>query len=1438
MSLRNVFLTSAAAFITLSAPAFAAPTVIGTGVSVPVNQPQQQADGATTQIRLDDGSIISFVGEADYTITDTGEIVIRSGNVTVLSGSLPLTIRMDGTVVMVEGGAALAVTDAGLTSHVLGGTTRVSTNGETRTFNTGQAWQVRGNDISRIIAAGPQAVAGVSNLRTTGVSGAALNGIPVVLGDALAALGASSDIVAAARQFDAVQQGLADVSTPALPGNLETLLELQSLLAARLAVLGGFNGSSPAIIDSYLRFLAGGGQVAEFQSAYLALITTYLDLLTAGGFAGDFAGLSAADIQTYLDYLESIGGLGQLGGNQQALITEYLAFLRAGGNPNDFIFSAVQLDPTLVALYQTSLDGFINFIRGGGQPADFTAIDQATLVRYILLLSSAGQLEALFGPQADVLRTYADFVAAGGAPNDFSRIDEFGLSDALIADYTLALQSFLDFLFNGGMIANFDGDPVALTTFISQLEQAGALQTALPTQRTVLLAFVQFIEAGNAASDFRGFLALGLSDTVVQAYTATINIFVQFVIDGGDIANFDGDLSAVLSNLADLQAAGAFNTAFDQAVRDALVAFQAFIADGNAAADFTGFEPLVDTGDGGDGTTTPPTPGSYTYSGGFVENTDVRTFAGFQGYRNGADVDIDDDGALLTAGTNIVVGNIYISRGSATNAEVYGDEYALIGRFTDGEAILNFAPLEIPVNGGLHWASVQPITGTMPTTGRIVYDLLAATSPTFTDGRTEPGVFDGEVTLGFATSGFDFGLSGSLVMPESGGDVTYMFETEGYSDGSLIDGGNVSGNLTSGLSYFADFTSGNGEVCNAGSISCAFTFYLVGAGPEVNRVVIDYLTEQRRLQGSRLVSGIGVSGAAMFGAPGTYTSGGNDGGSFDYQDGLAVAYAGQDVGLDFRPGARVAFDASGRPIAYNVGEDERPDIGSATIAEGGSAADGAIGWARWANGTTGGRYYSTTDGFVLGPNDGFHIVSVAPLTDVPTAGTVNYQLAGATSPTVRDGSLTPGSFQGEMAINFGTIVTADFDFDVSIDDATYGFGATGRTVGTNGLFFANNMAVSGSGSVCPTATCLAQLRGVLGGPGANAVGVSYNFAESDVQNLRTYGAAAFTAVADTGGSSVEGTARSDQFVVYSSNEIGIDAREPAIVTYDDTTGAPIAYTWNLNDFTRDNESPEIGTATQREAGSVQNVIGWARWAGGTTSGDFYSSDPGVVLPENAGWHVLAGTPATNIPTLGTVSYNLIGNTNPTIRDGSVAPGTLDTARAAVAFGTVARVGMELGLTVGGESYSISSVGGVGDLSQGMEISADEAGRNVRFGGNGLNGTLTASGGSLCDGSTAGCNATLNGFLAGEGASHMGVSYTLGNTGFDNQIDGVAAFAAQGSGGSSTAQSVSHEPSAAQDWSRWSGPAAPLPRGHDDAQATYSGVRQITPTVPEWIRYER
>src|SRR5690606_33899038 len=102
-----------------------------------------------------------------------------------------------------------------------------------------------------------------------------------------------------------------------------------------------------------------------------------------------------------------------------------------------------------------------------------------------------------------------------------------------------------------------------------------------------------------------------------------------------------------------------------------------------------------------------------------------------------------------------------------------------------------------------------------------------------------------------------------------------------------------------------------------------------------------------------------------------------------------------------------------------------------------------------------------------------------------------------------------------------------------------------------------------------------------------------------------------------------------------------------------------------------------------------------------------------------------------LPQSGTVQYALIGATKPTVRDGSVAPGTFS-GDLAVAFGAQPHVGFEFDVAIGGSTYALNSPGGVADPSQGAAVTISPG---SRFDGFWAIPNLTATGaGPACGGS--------------------------------------------------------------------------------------------------------
>ena len=159
---------------------------------------------------------------------------------------------------------------------------------------------------------------------------------------------------------------------------------------------------------------------------------------------------------------------------------------------------------------------------------------------------------------------------------------------------------------------------------------------------------------------------------------------------------------------------------------------------------------------------------------------------------------------------------------------------------------------------GLHYLFAGPTTSgfAIPTTGRIVYDLIAATAPTIADGWLAPRQFEADMAVLFGATN-RVAMEGSITMPKAGGDFVYAFATQGgmataeqsTSEFRVTQGRNINFEiLGSGIT-----TSDNS--CNA---SCTIQFAGYFAGADINQMGLTY-------NAFGLRNPKNISGAAIFG---------------------------------------------------------------------------------------------------------------------------------------------------------------------------------------------------------------------------------------------------------------------------------------------------------------------------------------------------------------------------------------------------------------------------------------------------------------------------------------------------------------------------------------------------------------------------------------------
>src|SRR6266849_864794 len=177
--------------------------------------------------------------------------------------------------------------------------------------------------------------------------------------------------------------------------------------------------------------------------------------------------------------------------------------------------------------------------------------------------------------------------------------------------------------------------------------------------------------------------------------------------------------------------------------------------------------------------------------------------------------------------------------------------------------------------------------------------------------------------------------------------------------------------------------------------------------------------------------------------------------------------------------------------------------------------------------------------------------------------------------------------------------------------------------------------------------------------------------------------------------------------------------------------------------------------TQADFGTLDGVIAWGRWIGpiNLTIGGTTTS---ITLSPNDGLHYVTGlpTPAASMPTGVTYTYDLIGGTRPTLANGSIAPGVLNSASLVGNFNT-SQVCVNLSATAGGSTYAGAATGTIGPTFTAL-------------------GTATSNTfPTTCSG---GCGLNVNGFFSGAGATRAGIVYQISNTiALGVSLNGAAAL---------------------------------------------------------------
>ncbi|WP_086617475.1 hypothetical protein [Erythrobacter tepidarius] len=1376
-------------------------------------QRTEQRSGLT-QIALTGGGVVSIVDAANYRLNADGSIDLYEGAITVAAGSSgEVVVRMPEGLEGRVGGAGSAGNfvvraNGEASGHALTGAVRVGRPDKLENFKAGEMWRSRGEGgVKRVIANAPQVqpVEGGGGDRNdpllsrqrqaasvvpiggdAGPVAAAINGIPVGLGDQLAAAGASGDIIAAARRIEAV------VGNP----SLDTFPSGDfSLLVAAAAQLEGAYGGTPFpaaqadIIRAYLRFLAGGGSGNSFLATYSGFVVNYLDLIRSGGLPSGFASASPGDVEAFLAYIRRTGEFTNLAARDRVLAEAYLNFLASGGNRDAFARSFTDLtiayftfvrgggDPAaftgasqavlaqtiaflrdsglvvqlsaadralveaflangglaFAAQYRAALGDYFAFLASGRLPSSYTALDQATLRAYLETLSNTGLLTTVLGDQAAFYADYLAFLRAGG------QIDAFaGLPANIFAGYAAQLDAYFAFLATGRLPSEYSGSDIAtLQAYLLELQAAGALERFLGDRAAFFAQFAAFVAAGGNFDSFAG-----LPANIFAGYAVDLRAFFEFLEAGGVPSAYTLlTPEQIRAYIAALEAAGA-TSSFLGDLASFYRAYAVYLAGGGNPDLF-------------DGLPVPPDFPAFAAA--------LNAYAAFL-----------QAGGLPSAYTAEDLSRlrsfIEALNRSGQLASLLGDNADLLTRY--------FAYL---AGGG----SPDGFVG-LPVYAQYIAALNAYYA--FLQGGGLPSGYaelDAATIAAYlaALAALEGGLAGIEGLDPF--FVDYFIFIAGGGDPDQFAGLPING--------------GGGGNPPEPNIPPVLNGYSGGFNPESANISI--------ILGGSTSSGTFVGGEFGFGAS-PYT--------LDANGGLS-SYTRQ-------PGGQVR----------NRGAAQQTDIFG--------NADAVIG--RWTNGTI-----SIPNTFTFNENQGLHYVLTRPaeanILNTLT-GRVDYYLIAATRPTIANGSLAPGRFDAGMAIALGSEYRLAMEGTITMPAGSnpyiFSFATEGgladpslsqTIIGANSdsSFFVAIPGRDNAGNCTANPTlCVFNMRGAFAGD-LDTIGISYEAAVPNRAN-HIIGTAIFAAGPNrsTGGNGGGGSS-SARLTRYLG---GFPANSGRAYATDVGYNQPgnLAAAVGSDGALQSAGDLRAGTASAVEvAGDERAVLG--RFAGGTAT--FRNNTSNYAANQGLPYVVMAPM-VGSLPASGQIDYRVYAATNPIFSSGETAPGTFD-GSLSIRFGSQLQYRTSGSIVMpesgGNVTYTFASTG----FDQGTF-------QNIINAGPGPNDLLLPANvtgtGRGCAGS--GCTISFYGGFGGQNPQErLGLVYQIfpGNFALP-RILGAVIYAPEGTTVPSLATTTSTTgmamaraamPASAAvlpvDWSRWAGGLSAGGRLPANSE-TLSGIGKVSP----------
>jgi hypothetical protein len=703
----------------------------------------------------------------------------------------------------------------------------------------------------------------------------------------------------------------------------------------------------------------------------------------------------------------------------------------------------------------------------------------------------------------------------------------------------------------------------------------------------------------------------------------------------------------------------------------------------------------------------------------------------------------------------------------------------------------------------------------------VLFNLENATRSTWNNASGAPGAFTGNVAVAIGPTTLYYGMVGAAAMPGFG---TFNFSTAGGLTDPKQSG--AFGPLTGDYQRL-QANSFATTVTPVGTGAASFCGTACYAEIDFNVIFFQKIGATYRISNSQSF-GDGnpqINGIATFApAPGAPTPSPSPTGIVSFADTInspATAATAPASGTVENLADGVALKQA------NLTSGESRTRGTATATDTGSVP-GIISWERWTNGT-----YATeaNPSISIPQNAGVPFIYGMPLTYVSGLGNpfftpanfgsiVQYSLIGATTPTIADGSVSTsianpafvgsgGSTTSKLGVDFANMKVG-FDMYVQIGagfgNSIYNFatpgGAANPSSGGIGFDSSGRFATSGRtlpvsliGSVSPgdgvtscmaAGYCKAGVNGFISGPDGTYAGLNYYFGNTTSTVPLVSGAAVFGRDMPITEAAAYAFAYNGPDPSISHNAVG-NANSQVIGSSNltDTPSGLALQNFFINipnssgpgvNFFRDTavvkEQGTLGGGFAGTGSAIGGILGWERWTNGTittcTANPCDGSVPANIvsrtLNSNQGLHVITGMPATNLPTTTVpTNYVLAGATSPTVANGSVSPGTLqpNSTMSVVFGGSNPGVSANLNVAINSETYNVQT-------ATPMPLNG------VKFDSGGF--TLPATSGVLCP---APCKGSIGGFLAGPGATGLGIFYQIGNaTTPATTISGVAGFKKQ------------------------------------------------------------